>query len=68
MSDKELMCLFPSLPDAGGLSVGNCSGMDRIGILVVQDKNVLVATAGNVRKLPRLVRVGFDDVLSGQKG
>ena len=36
--------------------------MDSVGVLMIENENVVVAAAGRDRKFASLIRVGFDDV------
>ena len=36
---------FPGIADASGLAIGNGNGVNRIGVMVIKNKNVIVATA-----------------------
>lgn len=36
---------FPGIADASGLAIGNGDGVNRIGVMVIKNKNVVVATA-----------------------
>ena len=42
--DEELVCGLPCVTECGGLSVGNRYSVDVVGVLVVKDKKVVVAT------------------------
>ena len=60
MLHKNFVRGFPGVTDASGLAIGECDGMDRIGVLVVQNKDVVVATAGSDREFSCLIGVGFE--------
>mgnify|MGYP000893276613 CR=1 FL=1 len=60
---KELVGFFPGIADTGGFAIGDGNGVDRIGVLMVEDKNVVVTTAGRYRETTGLVRVGLQMML-----
>ena len=57
--DQQFVGGFPSVPDGGGLPVGNGHGVDGVGVLVIQDENVIVPAAGGNRKTAGLVGEGL---------
>ena len=55
LSDEYLVCLFPRVADASSLTIGDGLCMDRIGILMIQHKNIVIAAAGRDWESSRLV-------------
>ena len=51
------MCRFPGFLDAGSLAVGKRKGVDGIGVVEVENKEVLIAAAGDDWKFTRLIGV-----------
>jgi hypothetical protein len=60
---KDLVSLFPGMADTGGFAIGNGNGMDGVSVLMVEDKNVVVATAGRYWETTGLVGVGLQMML-----
>ena len=54
---------FPGVTNGSSLLVGKGHGVDRVGVLVVQNKNVQVSATGRNRKVASLIRIGFEDFL-----
>jgi hypothetical protein len=54
---------FPGVTNGSSLLVGKCHGVDRVGVLVVQNKNVQVSATGRNRKVTSLIRIGFENFL-----
>ncbi len=48
---------FPGITNAGCLPVGKSNSVDRVGVLVVEDKDVVISTTGGDWKLTSLIRV-----------
>jgi hypothetical protein len=46
LADELLVSLFPSVANAGCLSIWNGFSVDRIGIMMIKDENVVVAATG----------------------
>ena len=65
---EYLVSGFPCIADAGGLSIGKGDGMNGVGVLVIQDKNVVVTTTGRDGKFACLIRVRFEKCFLGNKG
>jgi hypothetical protein len=42
--NEEFVCGLPCVTECGGFPVGNGDGVDVVGVLVVKDKQVVVAT------------------------
>ena len=62
--DQYLVELFPYSLDTACSSVADREGMNRVGIMVIQDKKIAVTSAGWNGELSSLVRVGFMDLVS----
>ena len=58
---------FPGITNGGCFLVGKCNGVDRIGVLVVEDEDVLVSATGGDGKVSSLIRIGLKDILVGEK-
>jgi hypothetical protein len=58
--DEYLVSGFPCIADAGGLSIGKSDGVNGVGVLVIQDKDVVVAAIGRDGKFACLIGVGFE--------
>ena len=67
MFDEELVGVLPNSTDVGGLTVGNSSGMDRVGVVVIEDEDVMVTPTGDCRKFTSLVGIRLDDVFGWNK-
>ena len=59
MVNKKFVCTFPGGADAGSLSIGDCSGVNGIGIIIVENKNVVISATGDRWELSSLVGVQF---------
>lgn len=55
--DKNLVALFPGVADAGGLTIGNGHSMNRVCVLMVEDKYVVIAPTGRNREASGLIGV-----------
>jgi hypothetical protein len=60
---KGLVNGFPGSADACCLSIWNGDGMNGIGVLMVEHKDVVVATTGRNREATGLVGVAFQNGL-----
>ena len=67
MFDEELVGVLPSSTDVGGLTVGNSSGMDRVGVVVVEHKDVMITPTRDCREFASLVGIRLDDVFGWNK-
>jgi hypothetical protein len=65
---KEFVCSFPGVSNAGAFAVGNADGVNGIGVLVVEDENIMVASAGGDGEQSCLVGIGFQDGVLVQDG
>ena len=63
LAHEHLVSLFPGVTDAGSLAIGNRDCMDRIGILMIQHKDVLITATGRDMETSCLVRVGFEEII-----
>ena len=57
------MCGFPCVAYTGRFSVGDGHGVDGVGVLVVEDEDIVVSPTGWDWESSRLIRVGFEDSL-----
>jgi hypothetical protein len=53
--DEEFVCGLPCVTECGGFSIGNRDGVNVVGVLIVEDKQVVVAAGGENRKLAGLI-------------
>jgi hypothetical protein len=58
---------FPGVTNGSSLLVGKGHGVDRVGVLVVQNKNVQIAATGGNWKVASLIRIGLEDFLVGEQ-
>jgi hypothetical protein len=61
------MCHFPCISNTGSLAVRNSNGMDGVCIMMIKNKQVVIAAAGGDQKLACLVRVRFEKLLFAKK-
>ena len=59
MANKKSVCTLPGGADAGILSIGDCIGVNGIGIIIVENKNVVISATGDRWELFSLARVRF---------
>ena len=55
---EEEECLFPGVTDTGGLTVGKGQRVDKVAVVIIHYKNVLISARGLYGELAGLVRVG----------
>ena len=60
---KDLVGLFPGIANTGGFAIGNSNSMDGVRVLVVKDKDVVVAAAGGNGEATGLIRVRLQVLL-----
>ena len=60
--EKTVVGRFPGIADAGSLAIGNGDGVNGVGVMVIKNKNIIVATAGGNRKLAGLIGIGFQEI------
>ena len=65
--DEEFVCGLPCVTECGGFSVRNCDGVDVVGVLVVKDKQVVVATEGGNRELTCLIGIALEEWRLGEQ-
>ena len=59
MANKKFVHTFPGGADAGSFYIGDRSGVTGIGIIIVENKNVVIAETGDRRELSSLAGVIF---------
>ena len=59
---KPFVNCFPGIVDADGLTIRNGNHMNGVGVVVVKDKNIIVASTGRNRKAAGLIGIRFDDL------
>ena len=59
MAKNKFVCTFLGGADAGSFSIGYRRGLNGIGIIIVENKNVVIAATGDRWELSSLVRVQF---------
>lgn len=64
--DKFQMGGLPSSTDTGSLAIGNGNGMNGVGILMIENKNVLVAAAGGNGEATSLVGIRLEKFVFGE--
>ena len=57
------MGLFPHIADAGGFAIGYGNCMDGIGVLMIENEDVIITTTGRDVETTSLIRIGFQEVL-----
>ena len=57
--DKDFVCGLPSVANSGSLAIWNGHCMDGVCVLMVKDKDVVVATTGWCMKFAGLIGIGF---------
>ena len=64
---EQFVSLFPCIADAGSLAIGYCDGVDGIGVLMVESKNVIVATTRGDVETTCLIGIGFQERGMGEE-
>ena len=59
MANNKFVCTFPGGADAGSFSIGDRRGVNGIGIIIVENKNVVISATGDRWELSSLVGVQF---------
>ena len=59
MANNKFVCTFPGGADAGSFSIGDRSGVNGIGIIIVENKNLVIAATGDHWEISSLVGVQF---------
>ena len=57
MANNKFVCTFPGGVDAGSFSIGYRRGVTGIGIIIVENKNVVISATGDHWELSSLVGV-----------
>jgi hypothetical protein len=63
LMDEKAMCGFPGVANAGAFSVRDTDSMDGVGVLMVEDEHVVVASAGRDGKQAGLIGIGLENVV-----
>ena len=61
VGNKDFVRLFPRTAYAVSLAIGNGCCMDGIFIVVIEYKNIVIATAGHGWKFSGLIRIRFEN-------
>ena len=67
MLHQQFVSLLPGIADARSFAIWDGNSMNGVGILMIQDKDVIVATAGGDVETTSLIRVGLQDRLIVEK-
>ncbi len=67
MVHQHFVSMFPRIAYAGSFAIENGNGVDGIGVLMVENKDVVIATTGGDVKTTGLIRVGFQQSVIGQE-
>ena len=54
---EKFMSLFPGMMNAGGFAIWDGNSMDRVCVMMVEEKNVLIAMTRLNREFPSLVGI-----------
>jgi anti-sigma-K factor RskA len=65
--DEPFVGGLPCIANSCGLAIGNGDGMDVVGILMVENEKVVVASGGRDRELACLIRVALQERLVMKK-
>ena len=57
MTDQGSVEAVPGIANAGSLAIGDGCRMDGIGVVVVEDKNIMIATAGGDGEFSSLIGI-----------
>ena len=61
---EEFVCLFPYIANARSLAIGSGNGVNRIDVLMIEDKNIIIPTTGGVvEMISSLIGVGLQERL-----
>ena len=55
LSNEDFVGLLPGIADAGGLTIGKRLGMDGVGVLMIENKDVVIAPTGRDGKASGLI-------------
>ena len=64
---KHFVCLLPCVANAGSLAIGNGNRVDGVGVLMVEDKNIIIPTTGGDVEATSLIGVGFQELLMAEE-
>jgi hypothetical protein len=67
LAQKQLVSGLPSIADAGGLPIRNGNSVNRVSVLVVEDKDIIVTTTGRDVEATSLVRIRLEERLVGKE-
>lgn len=60
---EGFMCLFPGIADAGRFAIGNSNSVNGVGILMIENKDVVVAATRRYGEATGLIRIRFEKTL-----
>ena len=64
VAHEEFVCLFPCIANARSLAIGSGNDVNRIGVLMIEDKNIIIPTTGGVvEMISSLIGVGLQERL-----
>ena len=66
LAQKQLVSGLPSISDAGGLPIRNGNSMNRVSVLVVKNKDIIVTATGRDVEATGLVGIRFEERLVGK--
>ncbi len=67
MMEEELVGLFPGIANASGFTIGDGDGVDRIRVLMIQNKEIVVSATGRDMETTCLIRVRLEKSLMIKK-
>ena len=67
MVDEQFVGVLPCIADAFGFAIGDGDGVDGVGILMIEDKEIIFATAGGDVEMTSLIRIGLQKRLIVEK-
>ena len=62
MFDEKLVGVLTSSTDAGGFTVGNVNGMNRVSVAVIENEDAVVTSTGDCSNFASLFGIRLDDV------
>ena len=65
--DEQFVGVLPCIADAFGFAIGDGDGVDGVGILMIEDKEIIFATAGGDVEMTSLIRIGLQKRLIVEK-
>ena len=66
LAQKQLVSGLPSIADAGGLPIRNGNSVNRVSVLVVENKGIIVTATGRDVEATGLVGIRFEERLVGK--